>query len=142
MPRKSAYTTDSTDTHGENFDGTADKFVKFLEEALPHLRYSGHHVRNHLISVSGNEGKGEVYALAYHMAPDANGGIVEDLMGVRYRDSYRKENGRWRFANRTVTFDFRTIKPIPTPDGDAPLPAKDLSYTALSTRLFARGPRP
>jgi hypothetical protein len=68
--------------------------------------------------------------------------VVEDLMGVRYLDRYRKENGRWRFANRTVTFDFRTIKPIPTPDGDTPVPATDLSYAALSSRLFARGPRP
>jgi SnoaL-like domain len=135
------YTADGTDAHGEHFKGTADEFVKFLEEGLPHLRYSGHHVCNHLISVNGNEGEGEVYALAYHIAPDRNGGVVEDLMGVRYLDRYRKENGRWRFSSRNVAFDFRTIRPIPTPDGDAPVPAKDLSYAALSSRLFARGPR-
>ena len=139
---RSLYTADGTDTHGEHFKGTADEFVKFLEQGLPHLRYSGLHVCNHLISVNGNEGEGEVYMLAYHIAPDSNGGMVEDLMGVRSFDRYRKENGRWRFANRTVTFDFRTTKPIPTPDGDAPVPAKDLSYAALSSRLFARGPRP
>ena len=139
---RSLYTADGTDAHGEHFKGTADEFVRFLGQGLPHLRYSGHHVCNHLIAVNGSEGEGEVYALAYHIAPDRNGGLVEDLMGVRYLDRYRKENSRWLFASRTVTFDFRTIKPIPTPDGDAPLPAKDLSYVTLSSRLFERGPRP
>jgi hypothetical protein len=38
------YTADGTDTHGEHFKGTADEFVKFLQQRLPHLRYSGHHV--------------------------------------------------------------------------------------------------
>lgn len=135
------YTADGTDTHGEHFNGTADEFVKLLKQEMPNLRYSGHHLCNHLVSVNGDEGEGEVYALAYHVAPDGNGGTVEDVRGVRYLDRYRKEHGRWCFANRTVAFDFRSIRPLPTARDDVPMPAKDLSYSALSSRLFARGPR-
>lgn len=62
------------------------------EQARPYLPYSGHHVCNHLISIEGDEGNGEVYALAYHILPGAGGSgqYIEDLMGVRYIDNYRR----------------------------------------------------
>ena len=136
---RTLYTRDGTDTHGDSFDGGAEDYVKFLEGAFPHMRYSGHHVCNHLISVSGDQGEGEVYALAYHIIPDRKGGWLEDFMAVRYIDRYRKEDGCWRFAKRVVTYDMRTTRPIATP---APLPATaDPSYATLISRVFARGPR-
>jgi ketosteroid isomerase-like protein len=104
------YTADATDSHGDSFDGPADAYCDFIERNLPHMPYSGHHVCNHLISVEGDEGCGEVYALAYHLIPDGAGGQVEDFMAVRYIDNYRREtDGRWRFAKRVVTYDFRSV---------------------------------
>jgi hypothetical protein len=138
---RTLYAKDATDHHGKHFSGAADDYLLFLEKSLPHMRYSGHHVCNHLISVDGDHGEGEVYALAYHLIPDGKGGTVEDFAGVRYIDRYRKENGRWLFASRIVSFDIRTIRPMPTPEGAALVPAEDLSYTSLSSRLFSRGPR-
>jgi SnoaL-like domain len=138
---RTLYTRDATDSHGFFFDGTAADYVDKLEQSLPLLRYSGHHICNHLISVDGDEAEGEVYALAYHTVPDGKGGFAEDLQGVRYIDRYRKEKGRWLFAQRVVNFDFRTIRPVPTPKGPAPVHAKDPSYATLMSRLFARGPR-
>src|SRR5580700_2950685 len=67
---RTLYTKDATDTHGDTFDGTAEAFVQFLERAFPHMRYSGHHICNHLISVNGREGEAEVYAIAWHVIPD------------------------------------------------------------------------
>ena len=140
---RTLYTEDATDTHGDTFDGGAEAYVDFLETAFPHMRYSGHHVCNHLINVAGDEAEGEVYAIAYHVIPDRQGGWVEDLMAVRYIDRYRKcADGRWRFAKRIVTYDMRNIRPAPAPTGPAPDPAADASYATLSQRLFARGPRP
>ena len=138
---KTLYTRDGTDNHGKHFNGSAEDYLKFLEKSFPHLPYSGHHICNHLISVDGDRGEGEVYAIAYHVVPDDKGGFVEDLMAVRYVDRYRKENGRWLFASRVVAFDYRTIRPIPPPAETALSPAEDPSYMALSARLFARGPR-
>ena len=137
---RTLYTHDATDTHGDSFDGSAEEYVKFLERAFPHMRYSGHHICNHLISVDGDQGEGEVYAIAMHVIPDGQGGWQEDLMCVRYLDRYRCEGGRWRFAQRTVTYDFRNRRPVAVA-GTAPDPARDASLTALTSRLFAAGPR-
>ena len=135
------YTADATDTHGDTFDGNAEDYVKFLEQAFQHLKYSGHHICNHLISVNGDEGEGEIYALAYHIFPDGQGGWIEDFMTVRYIDNYRRESdGRWRFARRVVTYDHRDQRPLA--ELKAPqLEGEDPSFSLLQQRLFARGPR-
>lgn len=138
---RTLYAKDATDDHGRHFKGRADDYLRFLEQSFPHMRMSGHYVCNHLISVNGGEAEGEVYALAYHLIPDGKGGTVEDFAGVRYIDRYRKEDGRWLFAQRVVEFDFRSKRPVATPEGATPVPADDASYTTLASRLFARGER-
>lgn len=137
---RTLYTSDATDTHGDTFDGPAEAYVQFLERAFPHMRYSGHHVCNHLICVDGDEGEGEVYAIAYHVIPDGQGGWTEDLMCARYIDRYRKEDGRWRFAKRVVSYDMRSQRPVAAPETGAAQSA-DPSFTVLKSRLFARGDR-
>jgi ketosteroid isomerase-like protein len=138
---RTLYTDDATDTHGDTFDGPAAEYVDFLERAFPYMRYSGHHICNHLIAVEGDEGEGEVYALAFHVIPDGDGGWLEDFMCVRYLDRYRRgSDGRWRFAKRVVTYDMRSRRPHTLPD-PAAAEATDPSYAELANRLFARGPR-
>ena len=138
---RTLYARDATDDHGKHYNGDAEGYLRFLEKSFPHMRYSGHHICNHLVSVDGDRGEGEVYALAYHLIPDGKGGFLEDFMAVRYVDRYRKENGRWLFASRVVSFDMHSVRPVPTPDGPTPSPTADPSYTTLSSRLFARGAR-
>jgi ketosteroid isomerase-like protein len=135
------YTADATDSHGDSFDGPADAYCTFIERSLPHMPYSGHHVCNHLISVDGDRGDGEVYALAYHVIPDGQSGQLEDFMAVRYIDNYRREaDGRWRFAKRVVTYDLKIRRPF---DGGGLMGqgADDSSYQVCLSPLFARGPR-
>ena len=138
---RTLYAADATDHHGRHFSGGADDYMRFLEKSFPHMRMSGHFICNHLVSVDGETGEGEVYALAYHVLPDGKGGYVEDLKAVRYIDSYRRMNGRWLFAKRVVVFDHERVRPMPAPDGPAPLPTADSSYSSLASRLFARGSR-
>ena len=136
---RTLYTDDATDSHGDSFSGTAEDYVRFLEQSFPYIRYSGHHVCNHLISVDGDQGEGEVYAIAYHLIPNRDGGWLEDFMCARYVDNYRKEQGRWKFAKRVVTYDLRSTRPIDEPVVIAA--EDDLSYHELVSRLFARGGR-
>jgi hypothetical protein len=136
---RALYTRDATDAHGQNFDGSADGFIDYLAKVLPGAHYTGHHICNHLISVDGDTGEGEVYALAYHMLADETGAMRHDVMSVRYLDQYRKENGRWRFARRRAVFDSQLVLPLNRQAGEIPEPAADESYRELSSRLFRRG---
>ena len=54
------YTDDATDSHGDSFDGPANKYCDFIAASLPYMTYSGHHGCNHLIAVDGDEASGEV----------------------------------------------------------------------------------
>ena len=135
------YTEDATDSHGDSFDGPANAYCDFIERSLPHMPYSGHHVCNHMISVNGDEGCGEVYALAFHVIPTASGEREEDFMCVRYIDNYRRcANGTWRFSKRVVTYDMQLRRPF-TGGGLMGLGAADPSYEVCTDRFFQRGPR-
>jgi len=136
---RTLYTKDATDTHGNSYDGPAEGYCTFIEDSLPHLLYSGHHICNHLISVHGDEGEGEAYAVCYHIFSDGKGGWVEDLLCARYIDRYRREDGRWLFAKRVVTYDYNSRRPASVSAGPIPDGAGDPSYAVLSQRLFARG---
>ena len=137
---RTLYTRDATDTHGDTFDGPAGQYVDFLESCFPYMRYSGHHICNHLISVDGDKADGEIYAMAWHLIPDGNDGWLEDFMCVRYIDNYRKESdGRCRFAKRVVTYDLRRRKPADPSNGEAL--SGDPSYRELTSRVFAKGSR-
>ncbi|CAN7261184.1 nuclear transport factor 2 family protein [Phenylobacterium sp. LjRoot225] len=138
---RSLYTKDGVDLHGQFFQGTAEAYCDFLERSMPHMPYAGHHICNHLVSVDGDEGEGEVYALAYHIIPDGKGGLLEDLQAVRYVDRYRKEDGRWKFAKRVVEFDMRRTRPAEKVEIANREPGQDASYDTLTSRLFARGTR-
>jgi len=137
------YTEDATDTHGDSFDGSAADYCKFIAAALPHMTYSGHHVCNHMIEVKGDEGCGEVYALAFHVLPDRQnlGEQTEDFMCVRYIDNYRRcADGKWRFSKRVVTYDMQLQRPF-TGGGLMALGALDPSYDVCRMPFFQRGAR-
>ena len=135
------YTEDATDTHGDTYDGPAQGLCDFIERSMHHMIYSGHHACNHMISVEGDAGCGEVYAFAYHVVPGPDGGQAEDLMLVRYIDNYRRcGDGRWRFSKRVVTYDVTLRRPF-TGGGLMGRGADDPSYDVCAHRLFQRGPR-
>jgi len=135
------YTEDATDSHGDSFDGPAEGYCDFIEKSLPYMPYSGHHVCNHMVNVEGDEGNGEVYALAYHVIPNKDGNREEDFMAVRYIDNYRRcSDGKWRFSKRVVTYDLQIRRPF-TGGGLLGLGAEDPSYAVCTQRLFQRGAR-
>lgn len=135
------YTEDATDSHGDSFDGPADKYCDFIAGSFPYMPYSGHHVCNHLIAVDGDQASGEVYAVAYHLIPTREGGQEEDFMAVRYIDNYRRcADGKWRFSKRVVTYDMQLRRPF-TGGGLMALGAADPSYQECLHPFFQRGAR-
>ncbi len=57
---RNLYPHDATDAHGSTFTGMASDYCDFIERALPHMAYSGHHVCNHMIAIDGNVASREV----------------------------------------------------------------------------------
>ena len=135
---RTLYAADSWDSHGRHYDGPAQGYFEFLARQLPYMHIGAHHVCNHLISVEGDTGEGEVYAIAWHLIPDGAGGLKHDIQSVRYLDRYVREDGKWRFARRTLTFDMKIVRPADD-HGAKPDPAADPSYAELMSALFARG---
>ncbi len=135
------------DDHGGGYSGPAEGYVDWLIQVMPRLGITAHGVQNHLIVLTGPDtAEGEVYMTAYHRMP-ADGGEWTDLVhGMRYLDHYRKWDGRWVFARRTVTLDWKQVgsccwDPLSpelrkvasgTHDGN------DASYRVLEHPLFAR----
>jgi ketosteroid isomerase-like protein len=137
---KTLYTADATDDHGPHYNGPVEGYLAFLERSLPHMHIGGHFICNHLVSVDGDTADGEVYAIAWHLIPDGKGGLLHDMQAVRYIDNYAREDGKWRFAKRVVTFDMKMVQPA-SDHGDKPDPATDRSYSQLLSPLFRRGGR-
>ena len=141
------YAKDGVDNHGDMFRGSATDYVAWLAARWAARKgkpggYGGHHVCNHLISVDGKKGEGEVYALAWHVFEGEGGALVEHIYLVRYLDKYRREKGRWRFARRDVTFDVHLQRPFGEGcELDPPAGENDLSYQLFTHRLFGRGAR-
>ena len=141
---RTLYTKDGTDDHSPYFSGTAEAYVGWLERSLPHMHGGAHHVCNHLIQLAddGESAEGEVYAIAWHLVPDrsegaAPGTLAHDVQAVRYIDRYRREDGRWKFAARVLSFDMKLLLPDAFA-GAKPDPLADASYAALGLPLFAR----
>lgn len=134
---RTLYTDDAIDNHGPYSSGPVDRYFAFLERSLPHMHIGSHHICNHLISVDGDRATGEVYAIAWHLIPDGKDGLAHDIQSVRYVDNYRREGGRWLFAQRDVTFDMKMLLPA-ADHGDKPDPGQDVTYHMLRSALFAR----
>jgi ketosteroid isomerase-like protein len=149
---RTLYTADAMeDDHNGLYAGPAAGYVDWLETVMPRLGITAHAVQNHLIAIEDDgHAQGEVYVTSYHRMPPAEDGTRQDLInGARYLDHYRKEEGLWKFARRTVTLDWKRIAPSswdPLIDdlqgGTAGThDAGDPSYQVLCHRIFARQDR-
>ncbi|MER6156507.1 nuclear transport factor 2 family protein [Streptomyces sp. NPDC001868] len=73
-----------------------------------------HFVGNHTVTLSGDSATGETYCLAHEIRP-AEAGHRMRVRSIRYRDSYRRTAGRWRFARRVVTVDWTEDRVLVSP---------------------------
>lgn len=139
---RTLYTADGIDNHGTIYRGDAEGYVRFLEESFAFIEIGAHYVCNHLIELDPDHpdhAYGEVYALGYHLLPGPHGHQTDSLVGVRYLDHYRRDEGAWKFARRDVIFDLDRSRAVPAQEAlSSATPAEDLSYNVLSGSVFGR----
>ena len=139
---RSLYHDDAVEDHGDMFAGGPGTYVAFVEKALSNYAATAHYVVNASFEIAGDRAEGEVYKINYHRTHGPN--AHEVITGSRSLDRYRRDDGRWRFARRSITLDWSTKRAVEAeaygdfaaasppgrPGGDDP------SYTMLT--LFGR----
>ena len=122
------------------FQGSADDFVEFAQNALSSHLSNHHMIGQANIRVRGDKAVGEIYFQAFHkMVID---GERQDLFVCgRYVDRYERRNGVWKMSFRSEVNDWSRTEP----DADRYLEG---SGSILGTRkpedysygFFAAGP--
>jgi hypothetical protein len=99
----SLYLPEAIHDHGGLFRGGRDAFVAWLSTAMQ--GGATHHlVGNTLFAIDGDRAEGEVYTINFHVIGRAES--RDYIASGRYLDTYRRENGRWRFASRQRLLDW------------------------------------
>ena len=80
-------------------------------QAIEQYSATLHSVHNHRVSFAGDEADGEAYCVANHI--HEVGGVPHKLdMGIRYRDRYRRVDGRWLIASRELVLVWEQELPL------------------------------
>jgi uncharacterized protein (TIGR02246 family) len=76
-------------------------------------RYLGttHVVGGQVVDVDGDHATGETVCLAHHVY-ERDGDRRLLVMAVRYGDTFVRESGTWRFAERQLRLDWRDDRPM------------------------------
>jgi hypothetical protein len=117
--------------HYGAYDHPASVLIKSWGADSPPLFLMTHHLYGNIVVrfFGAERARSITYFFAHHRA-DRGGLIMDEMVRGRYLDRLIKQDGQWRFAERTIVFDWSKIAPA---DGskwwDAPgSPAKVGAY--------------
>ena len=65
-----------------------------------------HTVRNQTADLNGDTAQGETHCVAMHILKSDEGKRTRMDMGIRYQDSFVRQDGVWRFARRGLIVDW------------------------------------
>lgn len=77
------------------------------------------------VALDGDRATGESYCIAHHVS-SAEGRRTLMIAALRYRDTFSKDDGSWRFAERRLYVDWtetRTLHAPPPPAGSGEAPS-------------------
>ncbi|MFF0815245.1 nuclear transport factor 2 family protein [Rhodococcus sp. NPDC003318] len=93
----------------------ADAIAAAVLRGTAHLHATHHAVHQTVIDVDGGTATGWVYCLAHHLYRSRDGGVRDTAIAIRYRDAYRRLDGRWLIARRTLNVDFVEDRSVTLP---------------------------
>jgi hypothetical protein len=71
-----------------------------------------HKVHNQLVTVRGDQARGETYCTAEHLERDRGGGTTLYSMSIRYDDELVRQEGRWRYRRRTLSIEWTDVRQV------------------------------
>ena len=108
----SCYWPGAHDDHGA-FQGTVERFVEWVQQALAYFDTTMHFIGNQLVEVDGDAAHAESYCVAYHRRATRDNEQGHDLViGLRYIDRMERKDNEWRIADRKCAFDWTRHDPI------------------------------
>lgn len=102
--------TDDAEIDWGPHKGSAKPFVIAATSPDEHLERSFHSVSTEYFEVDGDTAIGEVSVIIVSIVLE-NGAKIDRLVGGRYLDRYRKEDGQWKIARRTFVHDWNMNLP-------------------------------
>lgn len=113
---RSVFHSDSTQRHGEVFEGTSAEFAAMGEMLMAHVQESHHQVGNVVVAVTGLRARCQCYFSAHHLIaanapalvfPMHRPGIDEYWwVGGRYFDCLEYRDGAWGIVHRDAVHDW------------------------------------
>jgi hypothetical protein len=82
-----------------------------LVEGLRRYEATTHVVGGQVVAIDGDSAQGETVCLAHHIYERAGERRLL-VLAVRYEDTFVREDGEWRFAERALRLDWRDDRPL------------------------------
>lgn len=103
--------TDDAQVDCGGFVGPASEFVRLVTAPNEARERSSHMVANPYFEIDGDRARGELYVFAVSTL-NLGGERMDQLIGGRYIDEYRRTGGVWKIARRTFVFDWDINRPV------------------------------
>jgi hypothetical protein len=98
--------------HYGAYDQPASALIKSWSSDSPPMFLMTHHLYGNIVVrfFGADRARSITYFFAHHRA-DHGGHLMDEMVRGRYLDRLIKEDGQWRFAERTIVFDWSRIAP-------------------------------
>jgi hypothetical protein len=92
------------------FKGTGQEFANVITTPNPAVAIMFHFTSNSRFEIYGNEARGRHYVIGMTCVEMA-GTKSQSMVGGRYLDKYKCENGLWKFTQRLFVMDWNKNEP-------------------------------
>jgi ketosteroid isomerase-like protein len=89
-----------------------DELRRVLKLGLAQYMATTHVIGGHVIELAGDEATGDTTCIAHHVYQGDDVEIRLLVMAIHYEDRYRRQQGRWRFAERRLRLQWSEDRPL------------------------------
>ena len=108
----SCFTSDAYADYGTSSGQGVDKIVE-ITRAVLRFHHTTHFMGNQLVDLQGDTVNVETYAIDY-LRFTKDGRDYDMWGGLRYEDTFVRQNGEWRIKHRVMHTDWRRYDPVTT----------------------------